>query len=670
MKENTKETYLTVKQLAEVKGCTERYIQSCINKGKIIAEVVTGLSTGRGGMEYRIPLSKLEEKVQLKFKRYSKRLQKEKQKEAEQQQQIEIVEEQQEKQSKSIDNLTEAEKESALYWRKMLENWQGFRDREEDKEKADTDFIKIVNLQNKGLNLSRRTLYRKWNQFVMEGEAALADGRGKHGNHSRKMTREILDVFEFYYLNQNKPSIKQCMRETALYFKGQEIEMPSYSTFKRSVDDMPKTVKLYFREREKVFIDKCAPYIKRMYEDLESNDIWVADNHTFDVMVEREGKPVRVYLTAFMDVRSRKMMGWCVTDAPCSDATIYALKKGCEKFGVPKAIYTDNGREFLFHDLGGNGFRKKRKEGEELKLPSILDDLDIEFRTALPRNARGKGIERAFYTVKEHFSKLFESYTGGTILERPDKLKKLVKQKNGLPEINEFIQFVDIYIEGWYNKQPHEGSGMKGKCPDEVFAEHLITQRILPKEKEDLMFMRYAKSNNGMLKVGKNGVTLTFYGKQLQYWSEEFWREHFGKNVYVRYNPEDLSSVRVYDKQKRLLCIVPLKQELSYTASKQEVKKQQQENRSAVKSVAKYQAKKEMEQKTAFSLLLESALQNTESTPLQPKVTKPIFYHEKEDKKDNMAEVLAMPKAAGSEYQIDWDIVINRRKKLKETEGY
>ena len=72
------------------------------------------------------------------------------------------------------------------------------------------------------------------------------------------------------------------------------------------------------------------------------------------------------------------MTGWCVTDAPCSDATIYALKKGCERFGVPKAIYTDNGREFLFHDLGGNGFRKKRKEREELKLPSILDDLGIE----------------------------------------------------------------------------------------------------------------------------------------------------------------------------------------------------------------------------------------------------------------------------------------------------
>ena len=504
----------------------------------------------------------------------------------------------------------------------------------------------------------------------MEGEAALADGRGKHSNHSHKMTKEIFDVFEYYYLNENKPSIKQCMRETALYFEGQEIELPCYTTFKRSAKKIPKAIKLYFREREKVFIDKCAPYIKRMYEDLESNDIWVADNHTFDIMVEKEGKPARVYLTAFMDVRSRKMMGWCVTDAPSSDATIYALKKGCEKFGVPRSIYTDNGREFLFHDLGGNGFRKKRKNGEELKLPSILDDLGIEFRTALPRNARGKGIERAFYTVKEHFSKLFESYTGGTILERPDRLKKMVKTMKGLPSIEEFIQYVDIYIEGWYNKQPHEGTGMKGKCPDEVFAENMITKRVLPKEKSDLMFMRYAKSNTGMLKVGKNGITLTFYGKQLQYWNEELWKEYFGQNVYVRYNPEDLSNIRIYDEQKRFLCIAALKEELSYTASKQEVKKQQQQNRNAIKEVANYKAKKEMEQKDALTMLLEKALkEESQNKPVIPKITQPVFYSENQIKNTgDTTEVVALPNVAGGE-GIDWSKGIERLKKVKELEN-
>ncbi len=658
-----KETYLTVKQLAEIKGCTERYIRNCITKGKMEAIQIEGKVGGNAGTHYNIPLSKLDEKVQLKYKRYLKKLQKEAEKKV-------LEQETEEQQSKTIADLTEKEKQNAIFWRKLLESWQSYRGKEADKEKADNIFIQVMNVQNEGLHLSRRTLYRKWNTYIMEGEAALADGRGKHGNHNYKMTKEIFDVFEYYYLNENKPSIKQCMRETALYFEGQEIELPCYSTFKRSVEKMPKAIKMYFREREKVFIDKCAPYIKRMYEDLESNDIWVADNHTFDIMVEKEGKPVRVYLTAFMDVRSRKMMGWCVTDAPSSDATIYALKKGCEKFGVPRSIYTDNGREFLFHDLGGNGFRKKKKNGEELKLPSILDDLGIEFRTALPRNARGKGIERAFYTVKEHFSKLFESYTGGTILERPDKLKKMVKTMKGLPSIEEFIQYVDIYIEGWYNKQPHEGMGMKGKCPDEVFSENMITKRVLPKEKADLMFMRYAKSNTGMLKVGKNGITLTFYGKQLQYWNEELWKGYFGQNVYVRYNPEDLSNIRIYDEQKRFLCIAALKEELSYTASKQEVKKQQQQNRNAIKEVANYKAKKEMEQKDALTMLLEKALkEESQNKPVIPKITQPVFYNENQIKNtDNTAEVVALPKAAGGE-GIDWSKGIERLKKVKELEN-
>lgn len=644
------EAYLTVKELAELKGCTERYIRNQISKQKIYAIEINGQVGGSSGTHYRIPLSKLEEKIQIKFKRRFKRLQKEA-----------FKEETEKEEQETIQELTEKEQQEILYWKRLLQSWRAYREDAKEKEKADEEFIKLISIQQGGASLNRRTLYRKWKALKEKGERALLDGRGKHKNHKSKMTKEILDVFEYYYLDQNQPSIQQCMRETQLYFqsKKEEIELPSYATFKRSAEKIPFAVKVYFRKREKEFIDKCAPYIKRMYEDLESNDIWVADNHTFDIMVEKEGKAVRVYLTAFMDVRSRKMTGWCVTEVPGSDATIYALKKGCEKWGIPKCIYTDNGREFLFHDLGGNGFRKKRKAKEEMKLPSILEDLDITFRTALPRNARGKGIERAFYTIKEHFSKLFAAYTGGTILERPDRLKKMVKEGKGLPNIEEFMKFVDIYIEGWYNKQPHTGEGMKGESPDHIFEKHLTTQRVLPKEKGDLMFMRYAKSNTGMLKVRKNGVSLTFYGKELQYWSEAFWKEHLGENVYVRYNPEDLSSVKVYDQEKRYLCDVPLKEELGYKATKEEVRKKQEENRSAVKEIAKYKAQKEIQPESQLKLVLERALENMEHTPqLSPKVIEPLFSQQEKN--------MPLQKASGGEEVIDWDVAIERLKKAKE----
>ena len=106
-----KETYLTVKQLAEIKGCTERYIQSCVNKGKIIAEVTIGKVGGNAGTHYSIPLSKLDEKVQLKYKRYLKKQQKEVEKQV------------QEQQNKTIADLTEKEKQNAMFWRKVLESW-------------------------------------------------------------------------------------------------------------------------------------------------------------------------------------------------------------------------------------------------------------------------------------------------------------------------------------------------------------------------------------------------------------------------------------------------------------------------------------------------------------------------------------------------------------------
>ncbi len=395
--DTVEEIYLTVKELAELKGCTERYIQSQIRKGQIVAEQATGSVIGRGGIQYRIPLSGLERRIQTKFKRRLRAIENALQPE----QMIEEVD---------AESLTQEEREEIIFWKRTLEDWQRYRDCASSKERADEAYIELFAVQHPEMRLTRRTLYRKWRDWQKKGEAALADRRGKHESHQKKLDGEIYDVFEYYYLDQSRKSVTLCMTLTELNFRqsGREdlLPLPSKTTFERAVRSIPIPYVKYFRYGEKQFIGECAPYIRRMYEDLESNDIWVADNHTFDIMVAKDGSPVRVYLTAFMDVRSRKMMGWCVTDAPSSDATIYALKKGCEEYGVPKALYTDNGREFLFHDLGGNGFRKKRKN-EELKLPSILDDLGIAFRTALPRNARAKGIERAFYTVKETFSKLY-----------------------------------------------------------------------------------------------------------------------------------------------------------------------------------------------------------------------------------------------------------------------
>ena len=123
---------------------------------------------------------------------------------------------------------------------------------------------------------------------------------------------------------------------------------------------------------------------------------------------------------------------------------------------------------------------------------------------------------------------------------------------------------------------------MNGRSPDEVFKANLIEQRMLPKDKADYMFMRYAKSNTGTLKVGKNGISLKFYGQELQYWNEELWRLYFGKEVYVRYAPDDLSLIRVYDTDKRFICTAEIRTAVGYRADKEVIKELTREKRSAV----------------------------------------------------------------------------------------
>lgn len=648
------EIYLTVKELADLKGCTERYIQKRILEGSIVCEQieVKQQGPGRGGIQYRIPLSGLDKKLQSRFKRRLTAAKKAAGLENTADEPPEL----------NHKELTESERQEIAKWKKIISDWQVYRNSRNNKAEADEAFVTMANIQYPDLRLTRRTLYRKDKAMREKGELSLIDNRGKHKGHARKLTDEVWDIFEYYYLDQSRKTIKLCMTLTELSLKDsgrtELLPLPSATTFKRYADKIPVPYIKYWRYNEKTFIGECAPYIKRMYDDLDSNDIWVADNHTFDVMVNKNNAPVRVYLTAFMDVRSRKMTGWCVTDAPSSDATIYALKNGCEKYGVPKMLYTDNGREFLFHDLGGNGFRKKRKKDEPLKLPSILDDLGIGFTTALPRNARAKGIERAFYTVKETFSKLYEGYTGGTILEKPDRLKTAVKNMSMLTQIDEFKKQVDIYITGIYNKHPHNGEGMNGRSPDEVFAANLIEQRILPKDKADYMFMRYAKSNTGTLKVGKNGISLKFYGQELQYWNEDLWRLYFGKEVYVRYAPDDLSSIRVYDAEKRFICTAEIRTAVGYRADKEAIKELTREKRSAVKAVTAYKKNKDIETKEALELMLnEAAKKNGMPEILSPDIISPIFT-------DDIAE---LPKASGGENTvIDLAVMAERFRRAKE----
>ncbi len=414
------------------------------------------------------------------------------------------------------------------------------------------------------------------------------------------------------------------------------------------------------REGMKKCTDTMLPFIRRTYEDLCSNDIWVCDNHTFDVFINdgQHEKPIRVYLTAFQDVRSRKFVGWYVTLSPSSSATLAALRRGIEACGIPKRILSDNGREFLTFDIGGRGFRKTKKAAEgEHEIPTILDHLGIEFRTAMVRNARAKIIERAFLDVKNEFSKMFEGYTGGTIMERPERLKKTGKEAGNFTLLPEFIEYVDKYITGIFNRHPHSGVGMGGKSPDQVYAACLIEQRVATKEQLNLMMLR----NTRLQKVGRDGVRLELFGQKLYFNSHELNFYHIGRKVYFRYDPDDLAQVRVYDDQDRFLCTAQQTGALGYFEDKEKVQEAVRENRKYMQAVKTWKEQNVKKAMSELELMVWQAEQNLaeDMERPDPKVVRIVTADEEAER--------GLARAAGESYEtIDYTKALERIRQAKE----
>lgn len=635
--------YISVSEYAELRGCTERYVQKLIKEGKLKAEEQFG-SGGRNGLSYKILLADCDPKIIKKYNRiHGIKAAKE------EPQRPQIV-------PKFLEELSAEERKESAFWKRTLEEWREYRNSPGKKAELDEKFVIYLQTTYPERQFTVRMLYRKQKALKEGGETALIDRRGKHDNHKNSISDTVWDIFQYYYLDESQKSISECMRLTELQLKseGQESLLPlaSDSSFGRAVQsriDVP--VLKYFRLGQKAYKDQCEPFIKRLYDDLQSNDIWVCDNHTFDIMVDdgEHKKPVRVYLTAFLDVRSRKMMGWYVTDAPCSDATLQALRRGIERYGIPKRILSDNGREFLTHDIGGRGFRRSRVEDEHY-IPTILDNLQIEFRTAMVKNARAKIVERAFREVKEEFSRLFEGYTGGSITERPERLKGMAKKAANFTPYADFERYVDTYIEGWFNHQEHGGVGMRHKTRNQVYEENLYELRTAAREELNLMMMRSSR----MVKFRRDGLTLRLYGTEINYWSEELWRSHLEEKVYYRYNPDDLSEIRVYDERDRFLGTARQVPAVSYFATKEEVAARMSEQRRLERTIKAYKKDQQLKGEDALALVLAEAERNLETPELlNPKVITPIRKIDETERERDLAV------AVGAE-ALDWTDGIER----------
>lgn len=343
---------ISIKEVAEIKGCTVQNLQKQVLEDRI--QAITEY-TQNNRKRYMIPLTELSEKEQIAY--YKKH-------------NIEVPSEIKKEKSKSsrstnIEDYTELQREEMAFWHGIIKQWQDYCIDKLSKVDATKEFVLIMREKYPDIKISSDILYRKKRSMAHYGICGLADGRGGHNKGSSTIADVVWNTFLSFYLDQNQLTKTMCYQLTVQVIKEERpdlLPLPSYRTFVRHIEsDVSLAVKTLGRNGEKAFKDRCAPYIKRIYDNLESNDIWFGDNHTLDIeSLDKNGKLHRLHMSTFQDARSGIIVAAHLSDSNTGQTTLISLRKGILGYGCPKVLYLDNGREYMVTDISGLGHRQKK----------------------------------------------------------------------------------------------------------------------------------------------------------------------------------------------------------------------------------------------------------------------------------------------------------------------
>ena len=288
-----KEVWLTIKETAILLNVTERVVRYSIER--YCTQVFNG--KGRGGKQLRILLESLPQEAQDRYHGITP--------DKPAPESNDPYTSLSDKQRKRVDEKVLAVTEYTKFKRQY------------HKQGVTREFLKRFAEAHPEIDVNMDKLEDWVNKYAENGIEGLIDRRGRHNKGSSILTEEMQDIFNKYYLTDKKPSINQCYTATSDYFKAKGVEVPSISSFKRFVYSLPADVTAFYRGGKKYYDDNFMPSIFTDYDSvsLYSNREWIGDHHLCDVLVNHKGKILRPWLSAWLDRKSRYVVGYVLN--PC-----------------------------------------------------------------------------------------------------------------------------------------------------------------------------------------------------------------------------------------------------------------------------------------------------------------------------------------------------------------
>jgi transposase InsO family protein len=295
------------------------------------------------------------------------------------------------------------------------------------------------------------------------------------------------DAWEFFkslWLTPQRRKVSICWELTKIEADKAGWPWPALRTIQQRVThQLPPFFSDYYRLGPQAWARLHAPRIERDLSAVRPNQCWIGDHARFDFLARHNHKPVRPWLTAWEDQRSRMIVGWQITAQPDSDTILAAFGAPALERGVPEQVIIDNGKDYRAKGLSGGRRGKPRLDEDYVR--SVFGRLDIHVTFCEPFNPGSKAIESFFNGLHERFDKLFDSYCGRDPQHRPAELyKRLRAHELELPTLDEVRTRFAAWLEA-YHRRPHSGDGLEGLCPLDAFerfepiAKRTAPQRVL-----------------------------------------------------------------------------------------------------------------------------------------------------------------------------------------------
>ncbi len=554
------ETWLTTKETAELMEVSKQAVLKKIAAQKLKYREDKSSCGGSNGTRYLVALSSLPLPVQRK---YYKNIAK--------QASAETTQHEQKGKAEAID--------TSIVDLVALERGWGVQAVEEFSKRLDV-VKKALDIEKAGTNVTERkaqlaannniepaTLYRWINAYNKHGEVGLLrkNVREELQKPGYSPDREVksfgpaaLDYMTAVFLNGGRSKIKrkyaynETVKKAAEMVKAAETEeekqlwrVGSYQSACRYFQSLDPAVVAYAQGGIKELRDKYMPKVLMNWDKLLVNELWFSDHNRADVFVEFEGRAIRPWQTTFIDARSRVITGVCISTQNSSLTIALALRHGALPkedgnpiCGLPVEIYIDNGKDYQSKYLvGGTAYTWKYDYTNAPK--GVFPNLDIKVRHALEYRSWSKGIQERWYgTLNEHL-RLLPGYCGNSKDNRPVDFDEKKALKNG--ELISFHEYVEKILEivNIYNNTYHS---KLGDTPLNVYRRTPKAREGIPSpEVFDFILLSAQKRKVSTVGIRLNGQ---------YYYNPQIIGQYGGKYVEVRFDPTDMSYVRVRYKGK------------------------------------------------------------------------------------------------------------------------